>query len=388
MTIAGVITEYNPFHLGHAYQLQTIKQEGLADYTVVLMSGNVVQRGEFAVLDKWTRSHAAILNGADLVLELPLIASLQSADYFADWSVKILDSLSIDRLVFGTESLESDDLLAYVDWLEEHQEEVDDLVRHYLSQGFSYAASYQFAVETAGGLQFKRIGQANHLLAVQYIQSLRRLNSSASIHALPRIKQLNETQTVYSGSQLRAMLKSNSLEEQMLPSYTYQQLLENPLIDNVDYFPYLKYQIESQSPQRLTRYFGVDHGLETFIFEVASAAEDYSGLINQLTSKRWTKASIQRKLMTILLNITKEEWEASHQLNSQRSAIRVLAYNQKGKEILRQQRDNTKLDLFSNLKQNIATTYELNLRADKVYAQCHPSSFIKEQNTGRFPIQG
>lgn len=388
MTIAGVITEYNPFHLGHAYQLQTIKQDQLADYTVVLMSGNVVQRGEFAVLDKWTRSHAAIQHGADLVLELPLIASLQSADYFADWSVKILDSLSIDRLVFGTESLQSEELLAYVDWLEHHLIELDEVIRHYLTQGYSYAASYQFAVEAVGGLQFERIGQANHLLAVQYIQSLRRLNSSASIHALPRIKRTNETQTVYSGSQLRMMLKANRLEEQMLPSYTYQQLLENPLTDNADYFPFLKYQIQSQSPQRLQDYFGIDHGLETFIYEAAMVAEDYPSLIDQLTSKRWTKASIQRKLMTILLNITKEEWEASHELNSKRPAIRVLAYNQKGKEILRQQRDNTKLDLFSNLKQNIATTYELNLRADRVYAQCHPTPFIKDQNTGRFPIQG
>ncbi|XJS11366.1 nucleotidyltransferase family protein [Aerococcaceae bacterium WGS1372] len=388
MIVAGVITEYNPFHLGHAYQLQTIKEELNADSTIVLMSGNIVQRGEFAVLDKWTRSQAAIEHGADLVLELPLIASLQSADFFADWSVRILNRLNIDTLVFGTESLKTDKLLAYVDWLESHKGQVDDKVRSYLSQGYSYAASYQMAIEAIGGLQYSTVGQANHLLGVQYVQSLRRYNSATSVYAIPRINKLDNSQTVFSGSQLRRLHSNHSLTHEMLPEFTYQKIKENPIIKNSDYYLYLKYQILSQSPMRLKSYFGIEHGVENFIYEAAMNSHDYSSMIDKLTSKRWTKASMQRKLMTILLNITKEEWEQSRLLNSKQAAVRILAYNQKGKKILRQQRNNTELDLFSNLKQTIASTYELNLRADLIYSQFHPSALIQDQNTGRFPIQG
>lgn len=387
MTVAGVITEYNPFHLGHDYQLQAIKEQVNADYIVVLMSGNVVQRGEFAVLDKWTRSQAAIQSGADLVLELPLIASLQSADYFADWSVRILDALGIDTLVFGTESLRTEALQDYLDWLNKHQSLIDEQLQAYLAEGFSYPSSFQQAVEAVGGQNYSVVGQANHLLAIQYMQSLIRLKSTITPHAIPRITQTQAQNKVYSGSQLREKLKEKTMTEKMLPSFTYQQLINFPPIDNSNYYNYLKYQILSQSPKRLTEYFGIEHGLEHFIYEACRNSTTYSELIDQLTSKRWTKASMQRKLMTILLNITKEEWEASRLLNSKQAAIRVLAYNQQGKVLLRQQRENTRLDLFSNLKQNIANAYALNLRADTVYSQFHPSNLIIDQNTGRFPNQ-
>ena len=112
MKIVGIITEYNPFHHGHHYQLQQAKLQTQADVLVVLMSGNVVQRGEFAILTKWQRSQLALEYGADLVLELPLLASMQSADYFAQIGVELLSKVGCETIVFGTETANSDAILA------------------------------------------------------------------------------------------------------------------------------------------------------------------------------------------------------------------------------------------------------------------------------------
>ena len=104
MALIGILAEYNPLHRGHAYQLDWVKQHFPQDQILVLMSGNVVQRGEFAIIDKWHRAQAAVAAGADLVIELPTLASLQSADYFGRHGMAILAKLGVDRIVFGTES--------------------------------------------------------------------------------------------------------------------------------------------------------------------------------------------------------------------------------------------------------------------------------------------
>ena len=147
MKVVGIITEYNPFHHGHHYQIQAARQATQADIIVVLMSGNVVQRGEFAILDKWQRAQLAMHYGADLVLELPLLASLQSADYFAKTGVELLAAVGCDTLVFGTETATQTDLDIYVTWLGKNDAALQKQLQNYLPQGFSYAAAMQLAMK-------------------------------------------------------------------------------------------------------------------------------------------------------------------------------------------------------------------------------------------------
>lgn len=389
MKIAAVITEYNPFHLGHQYQLQQIRQRTQADAVIVLMSGNVVQRGEFAILDKWHRAELALEYGADLVLELPLLASLQSADYFAYWGAEVLDRLKVDWLVFGTETASTQQIKDYTAWLSQHQESIDASIKPFLGQGISYAASYQKAVEevmlTEGKKHSFNLFTPNHVLAIQYISALNALNSSMNYLAIERITEDNQGHHILSGSQLRSKYFKQMLEVNSLPKRTYQKLQEAPTVSNADYFNLLKYQVLSQDANRLLAYHQLDHGVEHHIYQQMKVSNDYDTLIDNLTSKRWTKATIQRKLWTILLNITKEEWAISKKLNTEQVAIRILGYSEIGREIIKSHRNNERIELFSNLTQKLVERYQLNMRADQVYA-LNPIQKISEQNIGRYPI--
>ena len=388
MKLVSVIAEYNPFHLGHQYQLEQMKQRTSADALVVLMSGNVVQRGEFAVIDKWQRAEIALEYGADLVLELPLLASLQAADYFAYWSVKTLELLGSDQLVFGTESATYEALNSYVDWLVENEEAIDRSVRTYLNDGYSYAASYQSALEAIDNSSEKAkllTDSPNHLLGIQYIKALKQLNSKMDVTAIPRIKHNENMQEVLSGSQIRELNRQQLVTEDTVPKRTFQKLVSHPNVQLADYYDLLKYQVQSQSAERLTQYQGINYGVEHYIYQQILETDNFDSLIDALTSKRWTKASIQRKLMMILLNITNKEWQESIELNNDLLTIRVLGYSDAGRKVLKMKRNQTGLNLFSNLTQDNARNYQLNLRADTVYS-LNPKHKIMQQNTGRFPI--
>lgn len=389
MKIASVIAEYNPFHLGHKYQLEQIKQITHADAVVVLMSGNVVQRGEFAIIDKWHRAELALEYGADLVLELPLLASLQSADYFASWSVKTLELLGADYLVFGTESATTVELTTYVDWLEKNEHAIDTRVKSFLKEGYSYAASYQFAVDSISNHStYSNLleNSPNHLLGIQYIKSLYKMDSTMEIIALPRITKDDRNHKILSGSQIRALYYQDLNDSEKVPPMTYHKLQSNPIIQMANYYDLLKYQVLSQGSDRLTNYHSIDHGIESYIYQQMNGTHSFEELIDALTSKRWTKASIQRKLMMILLNITSNEWQDSIELNNDQLAIRILGYTDAGRQIIKTKRNNEKLNLFSNMTQKNAKNYDLNLRADRVFS-LNPKKKITNQNTGRFPIR-
>ena len=139
MKAAGVITEYNPFHKGHKFQLDKIRQQTNADYIVVAMSGNFVQRGEPAIADKYTRAHCALLNGADLVLEIPSIWATASAEYFATAGVNLLNSTSvIDSLCFGAESDSLDAFIQYAHLLNNESNSIKSQISHFQKVGLSY----------------------------------------------------------------------------------------------------------------------------------------------------------------------------------------------------------------------------------------------------------
>lgn len=388
MKLVSIIAEYNPFHLGHQYQLEQMKQRTSADALVVLMSGNVVQRGEFAVIDKWQRAEVALEYGADLVLELPLLASLQAADYFAYWAVKTLELLGSDQLVFGTESATYEALNSYVDWLVENEEAIDRSVKTYLNDGYSYAASYQSALEAIDNSSEKAkllTDSPNHLLGIQYIKALKQLNSKMDVITISRIKHNENMQEVLSGSQIRELNRQQLVTEDTVPKRTFQKLVSHPNVQLADYYDLLKYQVQSQSAERLTQYQGINYGVEHYIYQQILETSNFESLIDALTSKRWTKASIQRKLMMILLNITNKEWQESIDLNNEELTIRVLGYTDVGRKVLKMKRNQTGLKLFSNLTQDNARNYQLNLRADTVFS-LNPKQRIMQQNTGRFPI--
>ncbi|MCW6662547.1 nucleotidyltransferase family protein [Aerococcaceae bacterium NML190073] len=368
--VVGVITEYNPFHHGHAYQLRRLRELTQADVVVVLMSGNVVQRGEFTLVDKWTRAEVAVAQGADLVIEMPIFATVQSADFFAQKCVDILARIGCRTLVFGTETANARQLRDYVMWLNAHDDVLQTAVRQQMKRGRSYPVAYAQAVTDLGEAPFD-ISTPNHLLAVQYTRANMALTQPMELLAIPRIETL-------SGSQIRAKHQAQTLAPTDLPSEMFNGLKATACWQ--DYWPLLRYQLTSQTRDSLRQIVGVDEGLDKHLLAHLDAP-DFEHFIKALISKRWTRSRIQRALLMIVLNIRRSEWQ-----QAQRSelALRVLAYDEVGQQFLRHYTKQVdSLQLFSNLKQH-HLSYALNLKADRIY-QLNQTNPIPEQIRGKYP---
>lgn len=387
METLGIIAEYNPFHHGHAYQIQETRKLYPNAQLIILMSGNVVQRGEFAIIDKWTRAEVAIKAGADLVIELPLIASLQSADYFANWTVCLFDVLKIDCLIFGTETANLSQLQAYLDWLHENQVALDEAVKVFLAEGHAYPKAHGLAVEQLSGEQDFGFdtSSANHLLGIQYLRRLRELDSQMEVQAIPRkTSHENDELEILSGSQIRQKMLGGLDYEAFISRNLYPEFNEMSLVSWPDYLPYLRYQLSVLRSKDLQQIQGIDDGFEFYLLKQFDSQLDFNALLNQLITKRYTQASIQRKLMMILLGITHQQWQKSIISYQNKACLRVLAYNSAGQKLLAHYRNHPTLQLFSNLSQDIESSYALNLRADKIY-QLNTAKTIKEQIKGRHP---
>lgn len=387
MNSIGIIAEYNPFHKGHAYQIREVKRRYPDTTLVVLMSGNVVQRGEFAILDKWSRARIAVDSGADLVIELPLQASLQSADSFADLSVFLLSRLKIEGMVFGTESASIASLEAYVNWQEEAEDEIDEAIQSYLSIGYAYPRAYEEAVRRLSDRQFDDldISAPNHILGAQYIRSQHKYQGPNELLAIQRLNQDSSGRDILSGSQIRTSLLKQSLDFDLIPEMTKDALLEQNPVSMAQYFPYIKYMIEVQTLEELSSVYLVDEGFESLLKKNLYQEASYDAFVDSLISKRYTRAAVQRKLMAILLNLKEENWQSSIEVFLENPKLRILAFNERGQQFLNEQRNNTEVQLFSNLTQEIEPSYQFTLRADRLYAM-NLEHIIPDQVTGRFPF--
>lgn len=404
MKVVGIITEYNPFHHGHHYQLQAAKKATQADILIVLMSGNVVQRGEFAILDKWQRAQLAVRYGADLVLELPLLASLQSADYFAKTGIDLLAGIGCDTVVFGTETALTNELECHVAWLKANDIELQTKLQPYLAQGFSYAAAMQLAMDEVhrsqeGAAHEQRFNStsSNHLLAIQYIKANQALEQPMNILAIPRLTDAGKAEEtvhfdspqaiIHSGSKIRKLWQEKLLTPDDIPQGTYNELVMGETVQWEDYWALLKYQLTCHRPETLRCVFGVKEGLEHLLLKELDHATDFSAYRQRLISKRWTQSSIQRVLLAILLNIQKDEWEVYRRNIESHPLLRILAYTSKGRYLLRQVKKQSDVELFSNYVQKYQNRYDLTLRADRILA-INSRIMVAEQNYSRYPIKG
>lgn len=402
MRTAAIIAEYNPFHYGHHYQIVKAKQIIGADCLLVLMSGNIVQRGSFACLDKWDRAELALRSGADLVVELPLLASLQSADYFARYSIEILTRLKVDDLVFGTESADLNHLEDHLAWMGENKEALDQALTHYLDEGKSYAAAFQLSVDQLMEEQDQALSfdpsSPNHILGLQYLKYLKEFESDIKVQVIPRLEDpavLGKTlnlpnelcpQKILTGSQIREVISSDLLDENAnnIPIRTLQKLIQSERVTWADYFPLLKYQLSVMSLDQLANIQGMVEGLEYKFLKEIHSAENFATFVKSMISNRWTQASIQRLCMQILLNNDKYQWEESVKDFETSACLRILAFNSNGRQFLRDFK-HPGLNLFANLNQRLEGSYQPILKADRVY-ESNPFRKIPGQILAKHPI--
>ena len=342
--ILGIVSEYNPFHNGHIHHLEISKQLTKTDFTVAVMSGNFMQRGDTALVDKWTRTEMALKSGIDLVIELPTVYALSSAENFADGAVKILDSLGVvDFISFGSEIGEITPLLEVANVLYKEPKEFSSLITTQLRSGLSYPKAREIALSQFFGSSKKYssiVSNPNNILGVEYLKSLKKHRSHIRPLTIKRdyadYNSAQEKNGVASATAIRTMIQNKKNVHRVVPYETYELLEkckeEGKIIPGLSVFEKeIIYTLRKMTLSEIAELPDVSEGLENKIKAAANNVNTLDELIASIKSKRYTQSRIQRILLYALLDISKKDINQSKRVTPY---IRVLGFNKHGKRII------------------------------------------------------
>jgi len=363
MKTVGIITEYNPFHNGHLHQLQEIRRREPAAQIICVMSGSFTQRGEAAILDKWQRAFLAVQNGVDLVLELPFVFSVRSAQHFAAGGVRLLDRLGlVDTLAFGTEYADPLQLQQTASLLGSSR--TQERLRLFLQDGLSYPAALAQAAELTTSSAAAMTREPNTILALEYLQAIERFQASLKPLILPRKSSHYHDTVIHSslasGTAIRAALHAADCDWQRLqpalpPAALHllqaKQPLNLPETDRL--FLPLKALLLRMGAPELRQIYTISEGLEYKLFSSIQKSSSTKELLQNLKSKRYLQSRLQRMLLYILLDISKEiiaQFDQAGPLYA-----RVLAFNDNGRSMLRRIHQNTALPIITKTSQYLRT---------------------------------
>ena len=324
MNVVGIICEYNPFHNGHKYHLEKIKEMFPDSIIILVMSGNFTERGIPSIIDKWDKTEIALEMGIDLVIELPFAFAAQSADIFAHGSISILKELKANCLVFGSENNNVEKLTMAANYVL-NDDSYQEKVKMYLDKGYNYPTSLNMAFLK----EYESIKTPNDLLAFSYIKEIMKQKANITPISIQRTNAFHsmELSKIASSTSIR-----KALEEKKDITYSVPKEVANKLNGKLcfqnDYFPFLKYKILS-SPD-LTIYQTVDEGIDKRIQKEIASVTNWEELIQSIKTKRYTYNRINRMLIHILCNFTKEQANKWHDI----SYIRVLGFSRKGQKYL------------------------------------------------------
>lgn len=384
MNTCGIIAEYNPFHNGHSYQLQKAREQTQADVMIVVMSGNFLQRGEPAIIDKWQRAAAALNQGADLVVELPIHWSLQSADYFAKGGVQLLHALHCANISFGTDSAEGFDYAAFGRFITSHQEELDAAYKMHNDPGLSYAQKMAAILASDYPSFAVKKEQPNHILGLAYAKENALFEQPMCIYPIKRLKSKHNstelTEEIASATAIRQAIFSNKNIEEVVPAKTAEELTLYQ-VSWGNYWPLLKYKILASSLAELGEIYQMVEGLEYRLKNKIKDAANFDEYVELVKSKRYTRTRIQRLLCYVLLNLKDKDIKNAWQDNY----LHILGFTQKGQQYLQQEKKTIHWPIVSKVGQTQEQLMSLAIQSDNIYqlANCQ----ITEQNFGKFPIR-
>ena len=379
ITATGIIAEYNPFHNGHLYQLREATRL-TGQPVVVAMSASFMQRGEPACLSKWLRARLAVENGAALVLELPTAFSLRSAQFFASGGVQLLAATgSVNTLSCGVESPELD-FGALAQRIT--SDAAQGRIRSLLSQGKSYAAAcaavLSEAQQAAGvtamqassneGKAFAGLTKPNDILALEYAKALQATDIKP-LFIERRGDGYNDRQisgTMSSATAIRqALNNSDDGWQQAVPASVRQALLDNaPGYDAALLWQLLRYKLRLMSVDAIADACQCSEGLENLLKD-AAACPSFAEALQLCTSKRYTTSRIRRLFMQLLLDVPRWRWE-----DNAPAYLRVLAFNDTGRQLLKQMKATASLPIITGLYRNWPQRLQhLQLRQQQIYSQ-------------------
>ena len=308
MSVIGIVCEFNPFHNGHKHLIDSVKADG--DIVVCVMSGNFVQRGEPAIFPKEIRAKSALVNGADIVLELPFLYATASAELFASSAVKILDAFGCDKIAFGTENTTLNQLENAVEILLSN--DFDEKIKKYLEGGLSYPKARQMAFE-----EFNcdcDISSPNNILAIEYISAIKKNNYSITPITVNR-KGANYNDNFAiddfaSATHIRNLINNNKDFQKYVPENAYQ-IYKNALV-NGEYLNAEKFNISALSILRSTNTIDPEianmaEGLENRIASAVKTSSNLAEIYDNVKTKRFTHSRIRRSVLSCVMNVTNDD---------------------------------------------------------------------------------
>lgn len=353
----GIICEYNPFHNGHLYHLNKIKELYKDEEIILILSGNFTQRGIPSIIEKYDKASIALSYGVDIVVELPFNFSTQSSDFFAKGSLQLLNKLKCNKLVFGSES-NNIELLKDLVNIQLNNNEYNTLVKEELDKGINYPTAMSNALKK---ITNKTVSEANDLLALSYIKEIVKNNYLIEPISIQRTNNYNSkelTGNIDSATAIREAIKNNKDISKSLPKESLS--LINKYDDKV-LFNYLKYKVLSDN--NLSVYQTVDEGIDNKLKKEIINSNSIEELIDRIKSKRYTYNKLNRMFIHILCSYTKKE----NSINQDIKYIRILGLSIKGKNYLNKLKKEIDIPIITNINKNIIDLLRTELKVDNIY---------------------
>ncbi len=338
MKIAGIVAEYNPFHNGHKYHIEQTRQKTGADAIAVVMSGNFVQRGDCAIMDKWSRAHAAILGGADLVIELPVYYALGVAPLFAFGAVSILNALGcVEFISFGMEEENTRTLYKIAEALATVGETIDCETKKYLDNHTGYPAAREKALCSLLNIDAKILQSPNNMLAIEYMRTLISLKSTIKPVGINRIGAAYHDASMENEFSSATAIRKSVFEEtavaHTMPADVYDIFSKKTPVFTHNFDKAILSFLRRTKADELKNIIDMPQGFENRIISMAKKACSIDELIELCCARQYTRSRIRRLLFASFIGIQNMGYDKIP------SYIRVLGANKKGRELLAKMSD-------------------------------------------------
>lgn len=381
MKTAGVIVEYNPFHNGHLYHLNETKRVTNADVVVAVMSGSFLQRGEPALVDKWSRTQMALQNGVDIVIELPYVYATQKAEIFAKGAISLLTSLGVDELCFGSESGSIHEFLNTVSFVDSHEKEYNERIKYFMGEGNSYPKASSLAFQSLDGHEtVLDLSQPNNILGFQYVRAIHAQKSHIKPSTIHRTKAGYHDQQLIDTKIASATGIRNELLSKGSPLKTIQGYVPEPTYNELQQFKntystfhgwhklyhLLRYKLLTTSSTKLASIYEAEEGLENRLVTMAKTAPTFQDFMVAVKTKRYTWTRIQRFALHILTETTKDEMRPA--LEERAPYLRLLGMSGSGRSYLNGMKSSLTVPLVSNINQFNHPFLTIERRVNQVYA--------------------
>ncbi len=392
MNVLAIIAEYNPMHNGHVFQINEARKKANADFVITCMGGNFTQRGNTSIVNKFEKTKMALVNGSDMVIELPTIYSVSSSENFAYGAIQILNELKfVSHISFGIEEENIEKLKKIASIIAKEPREYTKILKSELDLGLSYpTARAKAIVKYLNDDSYEQILQgSNNILAIEYLKQMQIQKSKFIPIGITRNKVNYNSQNIIenyaSSSAIRNLIYNNQLNKvkNVMPKSAYDILTRNIQngtynIDLSNYSKIIIYKLRTMKIKEIESLPDVNEGLENLIKDSANKTNNIGELINLIKSKRYTQTRIQRILLYTLLDITKKDIINGRKVSPY---IRVLGCSKKGKELLTKIPSNKLITSLKKYEQSISNNnlermLEIDKNATNIYTIPYNSNSV------------